>query len=88
MATVRSVLSGTTLVATISGFIPYTTYECYVAANTSVGGGNYSNVATARTDEAGEINIIIKVMCQITPDSTAKISIFNDKIYTCTYSEL
>ena len=85
VATVRSVLSGTTLVATISGFIAYTKYECYVAANTSVGGGNYSNVATARTDEAGEIIIIIiKAVCQITPILQPKL-LFS---MICTYSEL
>ena len=82
---VRSVVSGTTLVVTISGFIAYTKYECYVTANTSVGGGNYSNVATARTDEAGEMIIMIKVVCQTTPDSTTKTPFFND---ICTYSEL
>ena len=50
----RTVVNGTTLTATISGLKPYTNYECYVTANTSVGGGNFSTVAMARTAESGD----------------------------------
>ena len=51
--TVRSVVSGTTLAAVITGLNPYTNYDCYATANTSVGEGNNSVVVTARTAEAG-----------------------------------
>ena len=54
LATVRSVVNGTTLTATITGLNPYTNYDCYVTANTSVGEGSPSTVATARTDESSE----------------------------------
>ena len=54
--TARSVINGSTVITTtmIVGLNPYTNYDCYVIANTSVGSGNYSSVATARTDESGE----------------------------------
>ena len=32
---------------------PYTFYECYITANTSVGEGNTSDRVIARTDESG-----------------------------------
>ena len=37
------------------GLMPYTTYECFVTASTSVGESNFSNIVTARTDEAGRL---------------------------------
>ena len=37
------------------GLMPYTTYECFVTASTSVGGSNFSSIVTARTDEAGRL---------------------------------
>ena len=51
--TIRSVVNGTTLVATLSELSPYTQYSCYVIANTSVGEGNPSYVLTTRTVEGG-----------------------------------
>ena len=51
--TIRSVVNGTTLAATLSGLNPYTQYSCYVTANTSVGEGNPSYVLTTRTVEGG-----------------------------------
>ena len=51
---VSSAVSGAILAATINGLNPYTNYDCYVTASTSVGEGNYSNIATARTAESGE----------------------------------
>ena len=38
-----------------SGLVPYTTYECFVTASTSVGESNFSTIVTARTDEAGRL---------------------------------
>lgn len=39
--------------AVVTELIPYTFYNCYITANTSVGEGNASDSATARTDESG-----------------------------------
>ena len=52
--TARSVVNGTTLAAIITGLNPYTNYDCYVTANTSVGEGMYSNIDTERTRESSE----------------------------------
>ena len=52
--TIRSVVNGTTLVTTLTGLYPYTQYNCYVTANTSVGEGIPSISVTARTAEAGK----------------------------------
>ena len=60
MATLRSVVNGTLLTATITGLNPYTNYDCYVTANTSVGEGSLSSVATARTDESSEYIICLQ----------------------------
>ena len=51
--TIRSVVNGTTLVATLSGLSPYTQYSCYVTASTSVGEGCPSVISTSRTVEGG-----------------------------------
>ena len=52
--TVRSVVNGTTLAATFStGINPYSQYDCYVTANTSVGEGTPSPIITTRTSESG-----------------------------------
>ena len=52
--TVRSVVIGTTLAVTFStGLNPYTQYDCYVTANTSVGEGTPSPIITTRTLESG-----------------------------------
>ena len=53
--TIRDTLNNSPLSATIMGLIPFTSYECYVTANTSVGEGPPSNNDTAMTDEDGEI---------------------------------
>ena len=53
MPTIRSVVNGTTLVATLTGLSPYTQYSCYVAANASVGQGSPSALVTRQTGEAG-----------------------------------
>ena len=53
--TIRDTLNGSTLSVTILGLMPFTSYECYVTANTSVGEGPPSNNDTAVTDEDGEI---------------------------------
>eukprot|EP00731_Ephydatia_muelleri_P007375 Em0003g1623a len=51
--TVRSVVNGTTLAVTFStGLIPYSQYDCYVTANTSVGEGTPSPIITTRTSES------------------------------------
>ena len=55
MPTIRSVVNGTTLAATLSGLNPYTQYSCYVTANTSVGEGNPSNILTEQTPQSGNI---------------------------------
>ena len=52
--TVRSVVNGTTLAVTFStGLNPYSQYDCYVTANTSVGEGTPSSIITTRTLESG-----------------------------------
>ena len=53
--TIRSVVNGTTLAATLSGLSPYTQYSCYVTANTSVGASNRSIIATSQTSESGTL---------------------------------
>ena len=53
--TIRSVVNGTTLAATLSGLNPYTQYSCYVTANTSVGEGSPSVVFTMITDQSGSL---------------------------------
>ena len=53
--TIRSVVNGTTLAATLSGLSPYTQYSCYVTANTSVGEGNPSAVFMISTAQSGNL---------------------------------
>ena len=50
--TVRSEVNGTTLAVTFSTN-PYTQYDCYVTANTSVGEGTPSPIITTITAESG-----------------------------------
>ena len=50
------VIPGNVTEATVSGLIPYTQYDCYVTANTSVGEGNESVVQSARTDESSKFS--------------------------------
>jgi receptor-type tyrosine-protein phosphatase Q len=47
-----AVVAGTAREAIVEGLIPYTFYDCCVSANTSVGEGNSSLSARARTDES------------------------------------
>ena len=51
--TVRTIVNTTKLAATLSGLKAFTQYDCYVTANTSVGEGIFSAIATARTAEGG-----------------------------------
>ena len=51
--TIRSVVNGTTLATTLTGLNPYTQYSCYVTANTSVGQGSPSAVATRQLAQSG-----------------------------------
>ena len=53
--TIRSVVNGTTLAATLSGLSPYTQYSCYVTANTSVGEGNLSAIFAILTAQSGNL---------------------------------
>ena len=48
------VIPGNVSEAIVSGLIPYTQYDCYVTANTSVGEGNISAVLSATTDESSK----------------------------------
>ena len=51
--TIRSVVNGSTLVVTFNtGLNPYTQYDCYVTANTSVGEGKSSMMVTSKTVES------------------------------------
>jgi len=49
-----SVVPGNVTEAIVSGLTPYTLYECYVTANTSVGEGSASETVVAGTDESGK----------------------------------
>ena len=51
--TIRSVVNGTTLAATLTGLSPYTQYSCYVTANTSVGQGGPSATLTTLSAQSG-----------------------------------
>ena len=64
VATLRSVVNGTTLTAAITGLSPYTNYDCYVTANTSVGEGSLSAAATARTNELSEYILCLQHVTQ------------------------
>lgn len=47
-------VDGTETSTQLSGLSPFTAYECFVMANTSVGAGDASNVDVETTNEAGE----------------------------------
>ena len=53
MPTIISVVNGTILAVTLTGFNPYTQYSCYVTANTSVGEGSPSTILTVQTVQSG-----------------------------------
>ena len=48
------VVNGDATETAIGGLTPYTYYDCYVTANTSIGEGNTSETTTARTDESSK----------------------------------
>ena len=54
MPTIRSVVNGMTLVASITGLNPFTQYSCYITANTSVGEGFSTTTVMSRTVEDGK----------------------------------
>ena len=49
-----STVLGNETSAVVTELTPYTFYDCYVTANTSVGEGNASVVDSAQTDESGQ----------------------------------
>ena len=51
---VTTVQDDSTTSATVEGLAPFTNYDCFVTANTSVGEGDPSSTETQRTDESGE----------------------------------
>ena len=61
--TIRSVVNGTTLAATLSGLSPYTQYSCYVTANTSVGQGSPSAILTTLSTQSGNLYPRFKCQC-------------------------
>ena len=50
---VKTIVPGNETQAVVTGLEPYTTYNCYVVANTSAGAGNPSFAHRATTDESG-----------------------------------
>ena len=52
--TARVVVPGSQHSAVIMNLTPYTCYDCYVTANTSVGEGNSNTVRSVQTDESGK----------------------------------
>ena len=61
--TIRSVVNGTTLAATLSRLSPYTQYSCYVTANTSVGQGSPSAILTTLSTQSGNLYPRFKCQC-------------------------
>ena len=51
------VTKGTELKAFVENLTPFTNYECFITANTSVGEGSSSRIVTATTDESGKITL-------------------------------
>lgn len=49
---------GTVTEATVMGLMPFTNYDCYVTANTSVGEGPPSEAKTQRTEGSGECVLV------------------------------
>lgn len=47
------VVSATEFSIIVIDLIPFTYYDCYVTANTSVGEGDASQIESAQTDESG-----------------------------------
>ena len=53
--TITSMVLGYELNITVAGFVPYTSYGCYMTANTSIGEGNASATAFQITEEFSEL---------------------------------
>ena len=51
----REVVLGMETTVQLTGLSPFTAYECFVTANTSVGAGNASNSYVEITNEAGRL---------------------------------
>lgn len=47
----------------VEGLLPHTTYECIVAAMTSVGTGPFSRIVTVDTHEEGKYRLHFIIMC-------------------------
>ena len=58
--------SGNVTEATVMGLLPFTSYDCFVTANTSVGEGPPSDTKTQRTVEGGE--------CELNSNSCISVS--------------
>ena len=57
--TIRSVVNGTTLSTIVNiGLNPFTQYNCYVTANTSVGEGPPLQVVNTKTNESGTLSCV------------------------------
>ena len=52
--TILVVSNGTQSEAFVEDLTPFTNYECFITANTSVGEGSSSKIVTATTDESSE----------------------------------
>ena len=50
----REEVQGMETMVPLTNLSPFTAYECFVVANTSVGAGNASNLDVERTNEDGE----------------------------------
>ena len=50
----REVVLGMETMVQLTDLLPFTAYECFVIANTSVGAGNASNLDVERTNEDSE----------------------------------
>lgn len=58
---IRAVVNGTTqTVGFTTGLIPFTQYDCYVTANTSVGEGVPSQVVINRTSDSGRQGLLLE----------------------------
>ena len=60
------ITSGDVNEATVMGLLPFSNYDCYVTANTSMGEGHPSTTLTQRTVESGECVLV----------SLTKVSVF------------
>jgi len=55
--------NGTQSATYVNDLIPFTTYECYITANTSVGEGESSVILRATTDESSKVAWLSKSIC-------------------------